>query len=109
VDDLRADVLGLGLHLLHQPGALDGLGEAGIVLDVRGDGQLAAGLQAGDDHRVQRGASGVDGGGPAGGAGTDDGDADGAGWGFGLGHGSYLGADSRFRDACRSVTLHGGI
>ena len=41
------DVLGLGLHLLHQPGALDDVGEARIVLDVGGDGQLAAGLDAG--------------------------------------------------------------
>ena len=77
MDDFRADVQGLGLHLLHQPGALDGLGEAGIVLDVGGDGQLAAGLETGDDDGVQRGAGGVDGGGPAGGAGADDGDADG--------------------------------
>src|SRR5690606_12986065 len=95
VDDLGPDMLGLGLHLLHQPGALNGFGEAGIVLDVRGDGQLAAGLKPGDDHRVQRGAGGVDGGGPAGGAGTDDGDTDGT----SLGHGAYLGADSLKRDA----------
>ena len=67
---------GLGLHLLHQPRTLNRFGETGIVLDIGGDGQLAAGLDAGDDDGVQRGARGIDGGGPAGGAGTDNGDAD---------------------------------
>jgi hypothetical protein len=43
---LIADMGGLGGHLLHQPGALDDLGETRIVLDIRGDGHLAAGLQA---------------------------------------------------------------
>ncbi len=42
----RADMLGLGLHLLHQPRALDHVAEAGIVLDIGGDGQLPAGLEA---------------------------------------------------------------
>ncbi len=87
MQDFGADMFSLGLHLLHQPGALNGLGEAGIVLDVCGDGQLAARLKPGDHHRVQRGAGGVDGGGPAGGAGTDDGDTDGTSLGVGLGHG----------------------
>ena len=72
LDHLGADVLGLGLHLLHQPGALDHLGEARVVFDVGGDGQLAAGGQAADQHRVQQGAGGIDGGGVAGGAGADD-------------------------------------
>ena len=40
-----ADMLGLLLHLLHQPRALDHVGEARIVLDIGGDGELAAGLQ----------------------------------------------------------------
>ena len=79
LDDLGPDVLGLGAHLLHQPRALDHVREAGIVLDIGGDGQLAAGLQAGDDDGAQHGARGVDGGGPAGGAGPDDGDTDGSG------------------------------
>ena len=85
---LGADMLGLGAHLLHQPGALDHLGEARIVLDVGGDGQLAAGLEAGDQHRLQQRARGIDGGGVAGGAGADDGAADGAGF-AGSGHGAY--------------------
>jgi hypothetical protein len=66
-DELGADMLGLGLHLLHQPGALDDVGEARIVLDIGGDGQLAAGLDAGDQHGLQQGARGIDGGGVAGG------------------------------------------
>ena len=71
-DDLGADMLGLRPHLLHQPGALDHVGEARIVLDVGGDGQLAAGLDAGDQHRLQHGARGIDGGRVAGRAGADD-------------------------------------
>ena len=71
-DDLGADMLGLLLHLLHQPGALDDVGEARIVLDVGGDGQLAARLHARDQHRLEHGARGIDGGGVAGGAGPDD-------------------------------------
>jgi hypothetical protein len=53
-------MLGLQLHLLHQPGPLDRCGEAGIVLDIRGDHQLAARLEAGDQHRLQHGARRVD-------------------------------------------------
>ena len=53
VDDLGADMLGLRLHLLHQPGALDDVGEAGIVLDIGGDGELAARLEAGDHHAAR--------------------------------------------------------
>ena len=65
-------MLGLGLHLLHQPRALDDVAEAGIILDVGGDGQLAAGLDALDDDRRHAGARGVDGGGEAGRAGAED-------------------------------------
>ncbi len=69
----------LGLHLLHQPRALDDLAEAGIVLDVGGDGQLAAGLQALHDDRLHPGARAVDRGRKAGGAGADDEHAGGVG------------------------------
>ena len=65
-------MLGLLAHLLHQPGALDDFGKAGIVLDIGGDGQLAARLQAGDQNRLQHGARGIDGGRVTGSAGTDD-------------------------------------
>ena len=45
--DPRADVIGLRPHLLHQPGSLDRIGEAGIILDVGGGHQLAAWLETG--------------------------------------------------------------
>ena len=69
---LGAAVRRLLRHLLHQPGALDDLGEARIVLDVGGDRHLAARLQALDDDRRQIGAGGVDRRRQAGGAGADD-------------------------------------
>ena len=72
VRHLRADVLGLLGHLLHQPRTLDGALEAGIVLNVRGDHELTARLQPGDEHRLQAAAGGVDRGGVAGRPGADD-------------------------------------
>ncbi|GAG07513.1 unnamed protein product, partial [marine sediment metagenome] len=36
--DLGADVLGLRLHLLHEPWALDHVREARVVLDIGGYG-----------------------------------------------------------------------
>jgi hypothetical protein len=59
-DDLGADMLGLEAHLLHQPGALDHVGEARIVLHVGGGSHLAAGVDALDKERLQHGARGVD-------------------------------------------------
>ena len=49
-------------------------GKARVVLDLGGDGELAAGLHAFDDQRLELGARGVDGRGEPGGAGTDDDD-----------------------------------
>ena len=60
--DLGTHRAGMGLHLDHQLGALD-LGLAGPVLDLGRDGQLSAGLHALDQHRLQHGAGGIDGGG----------------------------------------------
>ena len=75
VDDLGAETLGLLLHLRHELGALDALGEAGEVLDVGRVHQLAAGLdRAGDEKRFQVGASSIDRGGVSGRAGADDDD-----------------------------------
>jgi hypothetical protein len=54
-------MLGLLLHLLHQPGALDDVGKARVILHVGGDGELAAGLNALHQHRLQAGAGGIDG------------------------------------------------
>ena len=97
VDALGADMLGLGAHLLHQPGALDHVGEARIVLHIGGDGELAARLKAGDQHRFEHGARGIDGGGVAGGAGADNGAADGT----GLGHGGLSDAAARGHESWR--------
>ena len=54
-----ADMLGLGLHFLHQPGALDDFGKARVILNIGGDGELAAGLDALNENRLQHGAGGV--------------------------------------------------
>ena len=82
VHDSRADMLGLRRHLLHQPRPLDHIGEARIVLDIGGDGQLPARLQPGHQHRRQAGARGIDRRRIACGAGADDQDAR----AVGLGH-----------------------
>ena len=42
MNEARADMLGLRLHLLHEPRALNRIGEARIVLDFGGDGELSA-------------------------------------------------------------------
>jgi len=62
----------LRLHLLHEPGALDRLGEARIVLDFGGDGELPARLDALHQRRLEHGARRIDRGGVAGGAAADD-------------------------------------
>ena len=72
---------------LHQPGTLDRIGEARIVLDIGGDRELAALLQAGDQHRLQHGARGIDRRRVAGRAGTDDED-----WRMLGGHGNAFAA-----------------
>ena len=59
-------MLGLLLHLLHQPGALDDLREAGIIFDVGGDGELPARLDTLHHDRREAGAGAINGGGEAG-------------------------------------------
>ena len=71
-DHVRAHMFGLGPHLIHEPRALDHVGETGIVLDIGGDGHLTARLDALDQERLQHGARRVDGGGVAGRTGADD-------------------------------------
>src|ERR1019366_8806228 len=73
-DDLGADMGGLLLHLLHQPRSLDDVREARIVLHVGGDGELAAGLNALNQHGFEHRTGGVDRSGVTGRAGTDDDD-----------------------------------
>ena len=65
---LGADMFGLRLHLLHEPGALDRFCEARIILDFGGDGELAARLDAGDHDGLQHCARRIDRGRGAGGA-----------------------------------------
>ena len=71
-DHARADMFGLCLHLVHEPRTLDRRGKAWIILDIGGDRQLAARLEAGDQNRLQHGARGVDRGGIAGGPRSND-------------------------------------
>ena len=70
--DPRADMGRLLLHLFHQPGTLDDIGEARVVLHIRGDGELSAGLDALDQDRLQHRARGVNAGGVASRTGADD-------------------------------------
>ncbi len=48
-----ADMLGLGLHLLHQPWALDHVREAWVVLDIRRYGELPTGLDPLHQHGLE--------------------------------------------------------
>src|SRR5688572_24777476 len=52
---------GLLLHLLHEPGSLDHVGKSRIVLDVGGDGELAARLDALNQDRVEHRPRCIDG------------------------------------------------
>ena len=70
--DFGVEALGVLLEALHQVRALHAVGIGRPVVDVGGGHQLAALGQAGDQHRLQIGAGGIDGGGIAGGAGTED-------------------------------------
>jgi hypothetical protein len=70
---LGAEALCLGAELVHQLGAHDAVGEAGVVLDVGGVDERAAGGDGPLEHeRVQVRARGVDGCRVPRGAGTDD-------------------------------------
>ena len=60
LNDARADMLGLEAHLLHEPGPLDHVREARVVLDVRRDHELTARLEAGDHHGFEQGARRID-------------------------------------------------
>ena len=72
-DDLGAEPLGLGAHVLHELGAHDAVAEAGEVLDLGGVHQRATGGDGAlEEQRLEVGAGGVDGGGVAGRAGADD-------------------------------------
>ena len=70
----RAEALGLLAHEVHQLRPEDALREAGVILDVRGDGELPAGLQPFEHDRLDVGAGEIESGGAAGRAGADDDD-----------------------------------
>ena len=72
MDDMRADVTRLGLHLLHEPRALDDVGKAWIVLHIGRNHQLSAGLKPRDQRRRQVRSGGIDGRRVAGRTGADD-------------------------------------
>jgi hypothetical protein len=68
----RAEPLGLLAEDLHHVRAHDAFGEARVVLDVGGDGELPAGLGAFDHDGRQVRAGGIDGRRQAGRAGAQD-------------------------------------
>jgi hypothetical protein len=51
-DDLGAEALGLGAHVVHQLSAADALGEAGEVLHIGGGCELATGCGAVGEHAL---------------------------------------------------------
>ena len=70
--ELRAEAFGLALHVRDELVAIHAVDEAREVLDLGGRGQLAAGLAALEHQRSEAGAGGIDCGGKAGAAGTED-------------------------------------
>src|SRR5258707_4617173 len=65
---------GLLFHLLHQPWALNDVGKTRIIFHVGGDGELAAGLDALNQHGFKHRPRRVDRSGVTCGTGTDDDD-----------------------------------
>jgi hypothetical protein len=59
-NDLGMKTFGVALESIHQSRALYAFGVGRPVVDIVRRHQLPALLQAGDDHRVQIGARGVD-------------------------------------------------
>ena len=66
-DKPGADMGRLLLHLFHEPGALDHVGEAWIVLDISRDGELAARSDPLNEDRIEHSAGRIDAGRVAGG------------------------------------------
>ena len=78
--DLGVEALGVLQEALHQVRAHHAVDVGRPVVDVGRRHQLAALGDAGDEHRLQVGARGVDRRGVAGGAGAEDQDAGVLGW-----------------------------
>ncbi|MNQ78996.1 hypothetical protein D3C85_939240 [compost metagenome] len=72
VDDLGLETLGMLLHALHQRRTGQAMDIARPVVDLGGGGQLAAGLHAGDQQRLEVGPRGIHRGAVTGRAGTED-------------------------------------
>jgi len=70
--DLRFEALGVFQKALHQFRALHAVHVGGPVVDLGGGHQLATLGHAGDQQRVEVGTGGIDGGGVAGRAGTQN-------------------------------------
>jgi len=70
--EVGAEARGLLLHVLDELRALNPFGPSGEVFDQGGDGELASGLVAFEDERLEVGARGIDGGGEAGATGAED-------------------------------------
>ena len=89
---LGTELLGLLLHLLREVEPGDALGEARVVLDQVGEGDLPAGHVALEDGGLEATATAVDAGRQARGAGADDDDVEhvGAGLARRFRHGSFL-------------------
>src|SRR5713226_263667 len=64
--------LDMEAHAVHEVGALQALDVAGPVVNISRSHQLAALLQAGDQHRLEVSPRGIEGGGITGGAGTEN-------------------------------------
>src|SRR5438309_9646342 len=65
-DDLGADMLGLRLHLFHEPGTLNDVTKTGVIFDVGRGRKLAARLDSLDYNRIETGSRGINGRGEAG-------------------------------------------
>ena len=72
--EFGSEALRLQLHVLDEFRTLNALGPAGKVFDQRRDGELAAGLVAFEDERLEVRAASVDGGSKTGASGTEDND-----------------------------------
>ncbi|MNS61203.1 hypothetical protein D3C72_942250 [compost metagenome] len=72
VNDLCGKAFGVFLHAFHQDRAGEAFDVTGPVVDLDGGGELATGLQAGDDHGFEVGAGGIHGSAVTGRAGAKD-------------------------------------
>src|SRR3954468_6043709 len=70
--NLSAEARGLALHVLDQLRTLNAFRKSGKIFYQRGERELAAGLVAFEDERLQVGAGGINGGSQAGASGAEN-------------------------------------